>query len=58
MTTQDRRFAKVPLDAIRWTLRNTRHTSRPPDAVMLMELAGLLVMGDLPSWTKRELARR
>ncbi len=25
---------------------------------MLMELAGLLVMGDLPSWTKRELARR
>ena len=35
-----------------------RHDSRPPDAVMLMELSALVVSGDLAGWSQRELASR
>ena len=51
-------FAMVDTDAIRWMLRNVQHAESPPDAVCLMELAGALVIGELPSMTQREWSQR
>ena len=48
----------VDTDAIRWMLRNVKHAESPPDAVCLMELAGALVIGELPSMTQREWSQR
>lgn len=48
----------VDTDAIRWMLRNVKHSECPPDAVCMMELAGALVIGELPSMTQREWSER
>ena len=54
-----RPYAVVPLDCLRWQLRNrTYQKGEATDAAICAEISALVVMGDLPSWSCKELTQR